>query len=72
MSATVLPFRKPAPKRLRSIAIPLDEVLAHLERTASILAGLGEVCRDDAEIRQAMSAASASVRRAGSILPGKA
>lgn len=73
MSAIVIPFPSTSkPKRLRSIPLPLDEILAHLENTALILDGLGEVCRDDPEIREAMDAASASVREAGSILAGKA
>lgn len=70
MTATVIPFRKPAPKRLRPIA--LSAVLDYLETMALVLDGLGEVCRDDPAIRQAMTAASASVRDAGSILAGKA
>lgn len=73
MTATVIPFPGTSkPKRLRSIPLPLDEILAHLENTALILDGLGEVCRDDPAIREAMSAASTSIRDAGSILAGKA
>lgn len=71
-TATVIPFPgiKPAPLVRRSI--PLPTILAYLENTALVLDGLGEVCRDDPAIREAMTTASTSIRDAGSILAGKA